>query len=64
MVKHGVERSFYVDFIVMQKGGRVGLFPYKKEDLLLEQQNHEPRDWQNILQNKTRKVKNCMAELY
>jgi len=28
-IEHGVERSFYVDFIVMQKGGRVGLFDTK-----------------------------------
>ena len=28
-IEHGVERAFYVDFIVMQKGGRVGLFDTK-----------------------------------
>ena len=28
-IEHGVARSFYVDFIVMQKDGRVGLFDTK-----------------------------------
>jgi len=28
-VEHGIEKPFYVDFVVMQKGGLIGLFDTK-----------------------------------
>ena len=62
-IEHGIEKPFYVDFVVMQKDGRVGLFD-TKADLLPKRQNHAPKGWQNILLNKTRKAKKYMAESY
>ena len=28
-IEHGIEKPFYVDFVIMQKDGRVGLFDTK-----------------------------------
>jgi len=62
-VENGIEKSFYVDFVLMQKDNRVGLFD-TKGGLTAETAASRAEGLAKYIAEQIKKVKNYMAELY